>query len=143
MWWGDDGTLSGAVGKGSAALDPLFLEAEKHGIDIRTAQKMHTGSDSMEVEEVVEEKQMLFGFFGGDDSAASEVPVNPFLSKPVSNVNSTMAGIFGASSVPAGVTSGETVSVLEKEVEKLHQARVSTMVETEVATSTGLFVFVF
>ncbi len=34
VWWGDDGTMKEAVEKGE--LDPLFLEAEKYGIDIRS-----------------------------------------------------------------------------------------------------------
>ena len=143
MWWGDDGTLSGAVGKGSAALDPLFLEAEKHGIDIRTAQKMN-GGENMEVEEVAEEKQMLFSFFGGDDSAGSDVPVNPFLSKPASGVSNSMAGIFGSNSSSVGETTGDALSMLVNEEitsggsegkEKAHQARVSTLVETETPTT--------
>mgnify|MGYP006195498591 FL=1 len=108
VWWGDDGTLSGAVSKGNAALDPLFLEAEKHGIDIRTAKKMNgssggvsaggasggsggsggmfnfgidstTSSGAMEVAEPEEEKQMLFSFFGGDSGTSADLPVNPFL----------------------------------------------------------------
>jgi len=153
VWWGDDGTLSGAVGKGSAALDPLFLEAEKHGIDIRTAQKMNLGGENMEVEEVVEEKQMLFSFFGGDDSAGSDVPVNPFLSKANSGVNNTMVGIFGGStSSTVGEMAGEALSVLASEVttsgvsegkEKAHQARVSTLVETDApTTAAGQFISV-
>jgi len=44
VWWGDDGTLTGAVGKGAAAADPLFLEAEKRGIDIRTLTKSKAGT---------------------------------------------------------------------------------------------------
>ena len=148
VWWGDDGTLSGAVGKGSAALDPLFLEAEKHGIDIRTAQKMN-GGENMEVEEVAEEKQMLFSFFGGDDSAGSDVPVNPFLSKPTSGMSNSMVGMFGGNSSSVGETTGDALNMLASEEitsggsegkEKAHQARVSTLVETEApSTATGWF----
>lgn len=104
VWWGDDGTLSGAVGKGNAAADPLFLEAEKHGIDIRmTKQASSTANTTaaaagnaagglfnfLPTEEAPtsaaqqpEEKQMLFGFFGASMETESALePVNPFLAK--------------------------------------------------------------
>lgn len=89
MWWGDDGTLSGAVAKGSAALDPLFLEAEKHGMDIRLQRKtpaftlglLGSGDGAASETPAEADKQMVFSFFGAEDSAMDvvDVPVNPFL----------------------------------------------------------------
>lgn len=35
VWFGDDGTIKESVGKGCAGVDPLFLEAERLGIDTR------------------------------------------------------------------------------------------------------------
>lgn len=146
MWWGDDGTLSGAVAKGSAALDPLFLEAEKHGIDIRLQHKSPaftlgfqgggeastadgTGvSDSTAVPQ--DDKNMVFSFFGGEDSSmdVADVPVNPFLTKapagkPTNSVPSSStesadgtiaadAGVTMPASVSSGPTSGAKASTV-------------------------------
>ena len=61
MWFGDDGTLKGSVGKGDAIQDRVFLEAEKFGFDIRGP---GGGSSAPE--------STTFGFnFGGDDPSTS------------------------------------------------------------------------
>ena len=58
VWWGDDGTMKEAVEKGK--LDPLFLEAEKYGIDIRSNDESN------------DQNVMKFSFFE-DDSTNPEL----------------------------------------------------------------------
>ena len=62
VWWGDDGTLKQTVGKGDAATDVIFREAEKLGIDVR--------SDSNEA------NMMKFSFFGDDDTSYTQNNIN-------------------------------------------------------------------
>ncbi len=59
VWWGDDGTMKEAVEKGE--VDPLFLEAEKYGIDIRSNNENN------------DQNVMKFSFF--DDEPINHEPV--------------------------------------------------------------------
>jgi hypothetical protein len=95
--WGNDGTLSGAIGVGSVAQDPLFLEAEKRGIDIRMKQPSSAVAKTADsalfnflpAEDAsagapqdgtaTEEKGMLFGFFSESTQENEVTPTNPFL----------------------------------------------------------------
>jgi hypothetical protein len=98
--WGNDGTLSGAIGVGSVAQDPLFLEAEKRGIDIRAkqpaggatktadagalfnflpAEGASASSDGAMEGAGTENKGMLFGFFTEPAQETAAAAANPFL----------------------------------------------------------------
>jgi len=67
IWFGDDGTLNDAVIKGNTGADPLFKEAEKYGIDIRTSQNDTKIDDKSAVN-----NKMTFGFFDNFDSESNE-----------------------------------------------------------------------
>jgi hypothetical protein len=55
VWWDDSGSVATGEAVMRGVVDPLFLEAEKFGIDIRTtAQTTESGSA---------DSGMLFGFF--------------------------------------------------------------------------------
>lgn len=160
MWWGDDGTLSGAVGKGSVALDPLFLEAEKHGIDIRTARKINAtenglfgggsgdgGSAALVEEEPVEEKQMLFSFFGGSAEDSADVPVNPFLVKKAAPVTAaTASGIISAMIDGGEAAIGDEAMVVvdakaADNKDKVATARANTMNDAEASSASASNVY--
>lgn len=51
VWFGDDGTTAEAVARGAEGQDKLFIEAEKHGLDLRQEE---------------ERGAMRFSFFGDD-----------------------------------------------------------------------------
>ena len=74
MWWDDDNNLKGdAVMRGAAPLDPLFLEAEKLGFDIRNQKPVgrETGVSMSATVSGADEKTMVFGFFDSNEGASS------------------------------------------------------------------------
>eukprot|EP01034_Spumella_vulgaris_P025550 gene25550-32020_t len=59
VWWDDSGSVATGEAVMRGTVDPLFLEAEKFGIDIRAAS------------ESKEESSMLFGFFDESEQVAA------------------------------------------------------------------------
>ena len=74
VWWGDDGTMKQAVRRGEAALDPMFLEAEKRGIELRPHRTPSAAdadvsdgvSDKLLSDGQGEGKSMVFSFFAAE-----------------------------------------------------------------------------
>ncbi|KAJ1406335.1 hypothetical protein B484DRAFT_210480 [Ochromonadaceae sp. CCMP2298] len=116
VWFGDEIlTLEGAVGKGGACTDPLFLAAEKRGIDIRLKSNFTGGGFSLSklfdlgasqgvsggegAESASKSGSFGFGFFAGADTAA----LSPFA--PSSKTDGT-DGTGGADSGVSGVSGG-------------------------------------
>ena len=81
VWWGDDGSMKQAVRRGAAASDPMFLEAERRGIELRPQQHHTQQITSMGVDNVStsgiasgaevlgfvgDGKSMVFSFFASD-----------------------------------------------------------------------------
>jgi hypothetical protein len=74
VWWGDDGTMKQAVRRGEAALDPMFLEAEKRGIELRPHRAPSAAdadvsdgvSDKLLSDGQGDGKSMVFSFFAAE-----------------------------------------------------------------------------
>jgi len=84
VWWGDDGTMKHAVRKGEITMDPMFLEAERRGIELRPHQAVdaNTGvSDKLSIGGG-DSKSMVFSFFAaepidnGDDDGCDSAHLN-------------------------------------------------------------------
>lgn len=65
VWWGDDGTMKQAVRRGEVALDPMFLEAERRGIELRPHRASSTAADA-DVSAGISDKSLSGGLGGGD-----------------------------------------------------------------------------